>query len=229
MIAFAETEQDKFEPVYATVSADKVNVRAGYGLNFEVLAQLIKTDEVVVIGQEYGWYKIKLPEEARCFVHKDYVDAQLVTADKLRVRAGRNLNSNVLGTLKAGERVIVLEKDGDWLRIAPPQGCGGWIKKDYLTLSEKKFNPQDLKAPPLPQEIIETSGVIEDLGKIYKRQGAHKLVEGKKTLYYLKSESIDLNLYLYDRVCVSGKLIEPSKDFPSAYPVIDVEEVKKER
>ncbi len=226
-VAFStQIEQDKFEPVYATVLVDKVNIRAGCGLNFEVLAQLNKSAEVVAIGQEYGWYKIKLPKEAFCFVRKDYVKDGVVRANKLHVRAGAGSNFNILGVLKKGQRVNILEQDGDWLKIAPPEDTSGWIKKDFLRVLNKRFIPARFRPVNSIQKRIEVSGTIDDLGKIINRQGTHKLIEGKKVLYYLKSESVDLNLYAYQKVCVIGELIDADN---SPYPVLKVEQIRAEQ
>jgi len=207
-------EEDKFEPVYASVLTEKVNIRAGQGLNFEVLGRLTQGNEVVVIGQGYGWYKIKLPAQALSFVHKDYIEGNLVKTDRLRVRAGAGTTFNLLGILKKGEAVNVLKEDGDWLKIRPPEGCAGWIKADYLQLSRIK------------EEKIKVAGKLQELGKIFRRQGTHKLTKGKKILYYLKSEEVDLNRYVNKKVEITGELKE-SKD--SAYPVIKVKEIKKKR
>lgn len=204
--------QDKFEPVYATVLENKVNIRAGQGLNFEILGQLNKGDTVMVIGRERTWHKIKLPPQALCFIHKDYIEGGVVKAGKLRARAGCGLNFNILGILQRGEVVDILEEDGDWLRITPPEGSAGWIKKDYL---------RELSLPP-PKKRIEVQGVIDELGKIVNRQGTHKLIKGKKILYYLKSANTDLNHYVYQKVRIIGEC-EERKD--SSYPVINVEQI----
>ena len=145
---FAQAQERQFEPVYATVLEDQVNIRAGQGLNFEVLGQLNQAAQVVVRGQGYGWYKIKLPREALCFVHSDYINEGIVEVDKLRVRAGCGTNFNVLGMLRKGDTVDIVEERDDWVKIRPPKGCNGWIKKDYLKLSEKKFIPPPLQPSP---------------------------------------------------------------------------------
>jgi len=218
-------EEDKFEPVYALILTEKVNIRAGQGLNFEILGRLTQGNEVVVIGQEYGWYRIKLPDQALSFVHQDYIEGNSVKADRLRVRAGAGTNFNILGILKKGEPVKILSEDGDWLKITPPENCAGWIKKDYLQLSKRTFIPPPPE-PPLPGEKIEVSGKLQDLGKIFRRQGTHKLTRGKKVLYYLKSETIDLNRYVNKKVNIIGELKDSEN---SPYPVIKVKEIKKKR
>lgn len=214
--------KEEFLPVDAVALENKVHVRAGPSLNFEVLGQLNKKHRVVIIGEEYGWCKIKLPKEALCFVHRDYIDQAVVQANRLRARAGAGINFNVLGILKKGQRVKILAEEGEWLRIAPPDNCAGWIKKDYLKLTKKRFPPPVFK-PPAPQNQIEVSGIIDDLGKIINRPGAHKLIEGKKILYYLKSENINLNHYTRQGVYIIGEFID-AEDSP--YPVINVKQIK---
>jgi SH3-like domain-containing protein len=235
-ISAQDSEQNKFVPVYATVLKDKVNIRAGQGVNFEILGQLDKNKQVVVVGQQYGWYKIKLPKNALSFVYGDYVDRKRssVKVNRLRIRAGAGLNFNVLGTLKKGETVEVLEERGNWLRIAPPPNCLGWIKGEYLRLSKKGLMPIRTQttlpkkkiAPTRPlitsTKKIEISGIIDELGKIINRQGTHKLNNNKKILYYLKSDVIDLNHYVYQKVRLKGQ-IEETKNSP--YPVINVEHI----
>lgn len=217
---FAQTQQKGFQPAYATVLTNKVNIRAGSGLNFEILGQLKRADEVVVTGQQYDWYKITLPKEALCFVHKDYINQGVVQTNRLHVRAGKGANFNVVGLLNRGSRVSIMEENGDWLRITPVQGCSGWVRKDYLRLSGKKVRPPFQRNPA--QKKIEVWGEVSDLGKIVNRQGTHKLIEGNKVLYYLKSKRFNLNHYVYQKVGLKGTLID-AKDSP--YPVIDVEQI----
>lgn len=220
--------EQNFTPVYAAVLRDKVNIRAGCGLNFEILGQLNKGDRVVAAGKEYGWYKIKLPKQALSFVHKDYVNCGVVEVNKLRVRAGAGVNFNVLGTLKEGETVNILEERESWLKIVPPDNCLGWVKQDYLKLLETRASPQKSKPSLLKenkQSKIEVYGQINDLGKIVNRRGTHKLVAGGKIVYYLKSENINLDRYVYQKARVIGKL-EGWED--STYPVINVEQIKAE-
>ncbi|NQS99863.1 MAG: SH3 domain-containing protein [Candidatus Omnitrophica bacterium] len=225
LVSLGPAAAGQFQPVEARVTTGNVNIRAGQGLNFEQLGKLTKSDSVVVLGQEHDWYKIQLPRQARCYAHKDFVDSGIVTAEKLRVRAGRGTNFNILGVLKKGERVEVLEERDPWLRIVPPKSCVGWVRKEYLKLTQRKPKAR-VSPPPLVQALsakkVELSGVIDDLGKIANRPGAHKLIVDAKSYYYLKSENIDLNNYLYQKVKVSGMLVG-SENCP--FPVIEVEQV----
>ncbi len=221
-LAFAQLAQEQLGPQYMRVVADNVNIRAGQGLNFEIIGQLNKGGRVAVLAEADGWHKIKLPKQALCFVHKDYIEDGLVKANKLYVRAGGGPNFNILGRLRKGQSVEVLEKQGEWLRITPPEGSSGWVKADYLR--QYPISAPKKEQPQTNQEEIEACGRIEDLGNIINCPARHKLVDGKKTLYYLNTKALDLNLYIYETVCVSGKL-QDKENCP--YPVLDVEQLKR--
>lgn len=227
LVLFAEITENDFKPVYATVCADNVNIRAGRGLNFEVLSQVNKFDTVVILGEEFGWYKIQLPKQAASFVNKKFIDQNTVKVNKLRVRAGKGENFNILGVLKMGDKVDILEENGEWLKISPPKDCLGWVKKNYLQLNQKEEVMQPIlkscSASALPKKKIEVSGIIDDLGKIVNRPGRHKLIVDKKSFYCLKADNINLNQYAYQKVQITGTLVE-LKDFP--YPILQVEQIK---
>lgn len=151
-----------FEPVSAVILADRVNIRAGCGTKFEVIGQLDKTADVQVTGKENGWYKIRLPEDIFAFVHKDYVNTDKVTANRLHARAGAGINYSSLGILEKGQPFVIVGQQGDWLKIVPPEKCFGWVREDLLCLApsdEKSVFPD--KAP-LPVIILEEKKRTQD-------------------------------------------------------------------
>ena len=78
------------------------------------------------------------------------------------------------------------------------------------------------------EQDMQVEGIIDELGKIFKRRGTHKLLDAKnkKVLYYLKSTKIDLNDYVYDKVQIKGQLLNTKG---STYPVIVVEQITLKR
>jgi uncharacterized protein YgiM (DUF1202 family) len=57
------------------VTGNKVNVRAGPGLNFNVLGQVGDGDRITVTGIESGeWYRIRPPEGCSSWVYRDFVE-----------------------------------------------------------------------------------------------------------------------------------------------------------
>jgi uncharacterized protein YraI len=155
-----QTSEDKGFPFTGIISANNVNVRAGASLNFEILCQLNKGDKVIVQGESYKWYKIKLPREARCFISKDYVYSSpstsgvgesrkggvyqgIVSADNVNIRAGRGTHYSILGQLNSGDLVTILEEYKGWFRIEPPRGLVGWVHSDFVEYSSPGEPPKE--------------------------------------------------------------------------------------
>ncbi|MBN3038835.1 MAG: SH3 domain-containing protein [Candidatus Omnitrophica bacterium] len=283
----SQTKVNEFEPTLGNVLGDHVNIRAGKGLNFEIIDQIDKGKGLMVIGEDADWYRVKLPKTAQSFVHKDYIKNEIVQGDRLRVRSGPGNNFTVLGVLNEGDRIKVLGHDGDWLKITPPEGCSAWISKKFVRLTKRKYAAEDSEvavseeqAEPVEEveeieqaeveskekvakkteeektpEIVEAktrgqkeekpqeakkaqsqketkteagnfTGVVQDMGKIFDRPGTHKLTQDGKVIFYLKSENINLNRYVYREVNIVGKVEEPKNSRRYPHPVIDVEEIK---
>ncbi|AIQ71122.1 N-acetylmuramoyl-L-alanine amidase [Paenibacillus graminis] len=55
-----------------------------------------------------------------------------VTASSLRIRGGPGTGYKVLGSLKEGDSVTVLLRQGDWARIRTASGEVGWIAGQYI-------------------------------------------------------------------------------------------------
>ncbi|MGE0081958.1 MAG: TIGR04211 family SH3 domain-containing protein [Thiohalomonadaceae bacterium] len=55
--------------------------------------------------------------------------------DKLTVtlRTGQGNQFKILRVLESGERVEILERDGDYVRVRGPKGMEGWMRAQYLT------------------------------------------------------------------------------------------------
>ena len=54
------------------------------------------------------------------------------TVKVLNVRDGPSLQAKVIGSLKAGQRVIVWQVEGVWWRVETPTGLFGWAHSDSL-------------------------------------------------------------------------------------------------
>ena len=56
----------------------------------------------------------------------------IVTAEKLRVLPRKGTNYMEITELKQHDLVTVIGREGDWLRIVPPDDIACWIKGDYI-------------------------------------------------------------------------------------------------
>jgi len=141
---FAQQEKQEL-PFVGKISADDVNIRAGYNLNFELLGKLNKDDTVSVLDKVSNWHRIDLPKNARCFVSKEYIEPDIesqtltmatVKTGSLNVRAKASTTSSIIGQLYRDERVILVNELPEWYQIEPTEGCFGWVWADYVELDK---------------------------------------------------------------------------------------------
>lgn len=63
---------------------------------------------------------------------KSYPYIGIVTCEKLRVLPRKGTNYREITTLSQNDLVTVLDKNGDWLLIKPPENINCWISSDYI-------------------------------------------------------------------------------------------------
>jgi uncharacterized protein YgiM (DUF1202 family) len=131
------------EALLAEAKEDMVNVRSGANINFEVISQLEKGEAVEILGEQYDWYKVRLPKVTTCYVSEQFLvrfsDNELaeVIADNVNIRSKANLNSAVLGQLREGSIVKIKSKNSEFLEIDCPEGITGWVNKSLLQIENK--------------------------------------------------------------------------------------------
>ncbi len=242
-----EASEDMEFPFSGRVCADNVNIRAGASVNFEALCQLNRMDKVIVVGEVYQWYEIKLPSKVKCFISRDYVyrvknyatlgseadvsngayiirKEGIISADNVNVRSGRGTKYSSLGQVNSGDSVTILEEYKDWFQIKPPQGSFAWVHSDFIKYAQT-FTKKAKKAekPLMAKSSPIAVGTIYDLGVIINRPGRCKLVGDNGRIFYLKSVSIDLTKYVYYRVRLWGNMRQKKE---LKYPLIEVEEIE---
>ena len=133
-------------PYLAQAKADNVIVRAGQNLNFEILCHLKKGDEVVVLGESYEWFKIKLPIDANSYISSSYVkelwdNMAEITANRVNVRADKDVKYSVIGQLSKGDKVLIKDRSQGWFKIEPPDQSYGWVRSEFLEFKSKEVPP----------------------------------------------------------------------------------------
>ncbi len=231
------------------INGKNVNVRVGAALDYNVIGQLNSGDRIEVMGREKDWYRIHPPAGFAAWMKSDYVKyysgvEQYEREERERkeireefARLGAAADAE-LGK-PAGDAGLspLLEKYQDFVNLHPrepeAEGARSRIKELRLQRAEQELirarRKVEEKLAELNRPADETgvppvaSGKIEDLGMIINRPATHKLTADGKTIYYLKSDSCDLNRFVYYRVAVWGKIMnEP----PAKHPLILVEKVK---
>ena len=139
------SEEDINFPEVGFVRNDGANVRAGYNINFESLCRLEKGDPVKIVGSEYSWFKILLPNTAHLYIKKDYVDMTsekgvgVVNASRVNLRAGPETKYSILGQVSSPLKLDVLAEVDGWYEITPPKGTAGWINFSQVRFTLKEM------------------------------------------------------------------------------------------
>ena len=118
----------------ARVKADRVNLRAQPGLNYEVVLQMNYGDVLTVAelaGEE--WIGVAPPRNAHAWVHRDYVKNGKVAPARLNARSGPGINYSIMGRLGRGADIVPVEEFGDWIKIVAPENARLWIHRGRLT------------------------------------------------------------------------------------------------
>jgi uncharacterized protein YgiM (DUF1202 family) len=125
------------------VISESLNIRSGPNINYEILGALSEGDLVSVKGSQFGWLEIELPRDYKGWVHSDYVELASefspgrriqgrVKATRLNVRALPGTRYSIMSQLKDGERVYVVDKDGEWLGIEISGSATGWVHSQHV-------------------------------------------------------------------------------------------------
>jgi len=130
-ITFAQNG-DTYFPYMGRITRNRINIRASASTGSEVMGQLKKGQDVVIIGEDGNWCKIKPPQDATAWIYADFVKDGIVTKDNVNVRAGATLSSSVLGQLNEGDYVHVIKKIEDWYQIEMPEGMGYYVYKKFV-------------------------------------------------------------------------------------------------
>ncbi|MDP8217476.1 MAG: SH3 domain-containing protein [Candidatus Theseobacter exili] len=119
-------------PFIGKVEGNRVNIRSGPNVNFEILTQLLNGGRVTVLEEKAGWYRITPPEGIKLWVHGDFVLEGKITAYSVNVRSGPGTNSSIVTQVEKGEPVNVLAIENGWVAISPPQGAYAWVSSGFV-------------------------------------------------------------------------------------------------
>lgn len=122
---------------------DKINIRSSASLNNKVVAQGNSEDSFEVVGEENGWYKIKLQDNSYGYVAgwlithdiNSYSGDKKIykqTTDILNIRTGPSVEYKKIHTLKKGESVKTIASENGWDKVITKSGYVGWCNNHYL-------------------------------------------------------------------------------------------------
>jgi N-acetylmuramoyl-L-alanine amidase len=122
----------------ATITVNHLNVREGPGLHYRVIKRVNKGETYAVIEQKNDWIQLRLNAKETGWISLQYaseatntIETAVSAVNHLRVRTGPGTKYAVIGYLKQGQAVEVLEKTKDWAKVRSSI-LSGWVSANYL-------------------------------------------------------------------------------------------------
>jgi len=222
-------------PFLGQVNGDEINIRAGQDTSFDKIGELHKGDPVVVVQKSYSWYKIRLPEQARCYVSRKLVrflrdEIGEVSGDRVNIRSRPDLGSAILGQLNELTKVRIVETLDEWYRIEPVEGIYGWVWADFVEFRSADVPPPEVVQLPSRNiyEIKKQEEALQrqqELNQTVTLHGTVQLIEELSSDNHVRHQITDsqgrtfclmgyrsiLDGFLDNRVQIDGRLQEDSR------------------
>lgn len=122
---------------------DKINLRKSPSLTSQVLGQGNRNDSYELVGEENGWFKIRLDDKSYAYVagwlttydsysYPEDQQAYKKTSDNLNMRTGPSAEYKKITTIKKGDIVKTLDSKDGWDKVISKEGYVGWCNSYYL-------------------------------------------------------------------------------------------------
>ena len=139
------TPAEPTETIRGMVNVNGLNIREDANTNSKVLGNYDKGDVVTILETKNGWGRTNKGWINMQYIstgtnnnddndgnttgngNTDVIGKGIVTASELNIREAANTTADRVGSYRAGDRVEILEKSGNWGRTSK-----GWISLEYV-------------------------------------------------------------------------------------------------
>ena len=152
--AVEDTSEDEYASLAIANVTNYVNVRTEPNTESSVVGKIYDgavAQILDVAGENQDWFQIVSGNvegyiKAEFFIYGDaaaevvdnYVTRYAtVAADRLNVRQEPATDAKRIGYIDNGEKVKILENDGDWLKVQYTDSKEGYVSAEYVTISEE--------------------------------------------------------------------------------------------
>lgn len=121
------------------INKKDINIRADSTVTSPVIGVLSLDENVDIIQERYGWYKINIPDRLNYYVSDEHLifDSEgkaRISANKLNIRSMPCLEAPVIGKIKKNTIVKVIRKNKGWAAIESYPYARGWIHKKFIDI-----------------------------------------------------------------------------------------------
>ena len=188
------------------ISANRLNIRAGKGLNYSVVGQLEENQLVRILKKDEEWFKIEPIDKSYGWILAEYVQFQ-----SEKIPPPRQVEiPDAPGEPPTTKRVTISDI---FRKAAQPSES-----------SEPAAPEPAVEEPaPSPVELIQVSGMLTMLGEPVTPNVRHQIIMDDKTEYYLLGYRRIIDGFINQKVSIEGVL---QKDVKAVKPVLLVTKIK---
>lgn len=166
-----------------TVLTDSLNVRATPSHDGDVIGKLQKGDKVAVFKDKYGWkqtyYNGKEAWVAGQYLSKSNSSPSKTSKNKtetvkqsesvyvsdsgVRLRSGPSTHYQIVGYTNKGDKLQVIQTNGDWKQVRTSSGKVAWIAGWLTSTSEKQTHSQK-QAKSTSSNSLKGKNIMLDAG-----------------------------------------------------------------
>lgn len=137
------------DPVEVTVLGDRVNLRNAASLESDVVGQANYGQKLQAVSVGEAWVEVQAPADLAVWVYAPLLfEDKEVRAPELNMRSGPGTQFIILGELKRGDPVTVINTLEEWRQIEIPDSLTVWISRDLVQIPAAAL---ENLTPPVPE------------------------------------------------------------------------------
>ncbi|MEZ6184970.1 MAG: cell wall hydrolase [Planctomycetota bacterium] len=171
-------------PQYAVeITASRLNVRNG--IMGSILGGVDAGDRLVVTGSQSGWLQVDWGGRSAwisgSYARRTTATIDVVTASALNVRSRASANSSIMGSVRSGQGLVVLQRSGGW-NLIQFDSRAGWVSDSYTRPLGSQGSSGGGSTTPPPASggaFNATAAEVEILARICKGEAGIASYENK--------------------------------------------------
>jgi len=199
--------------IKGVVIADRLNVRARPAPESNIIGQLHKDEEALIVRELDEWYQIRPSGGCFAWVFADFVEFSAGSEDYYTEKQKRS--AEFKATLDEAIAALSLSR------------IGGIPKTGREAPSEARGDEAISKQSAGEEDSPLAEGILEEVGRIFFKPGSHKITTEGKTVCFLKSETLNLDDYLDTKVRIWGEPLKSRSKYHPTFQVTKIEPVNE--
>lgn len=173
----------------ATVEASSLRLREAPSTSSRTLDYAPKGDYVIIYGKSGSWYQVSY-NLTTGYMHESYLSTYSrknvelgygkVNANKVNVRSGPSTSYSSLARANQGEQAYIIGFNNQWYKVIYNSHVG-YIRSDYLNLTEIPYENADSSKEPLFFENGKSTGITPSAAALKGQSGtAQQIITNAK-------------------------------------------------